>query len=125
MQATINAVKHVGREFGFLTETEVRDVAGPKNSSDAHDFALQYRGQELYPGFLFEPSSSGVGSMRVRPLMKDLKKIADEYDWNGRDIVFWMASPTTWFSDEGRPVDHLDEPARVIAAFKDAASAQW
>lgn len=28
VQATINAVRHVGREFGFLTSGEVRDVLG-------------------------------------------------------------------------------------------------
>jgi hypothetical protein len=32
-----------------------------------------------------------------------------------------MTSPTTWFADEGRPVDHLDEPPLVIAAFEDQA----
>lgn len=125
VQATINAVKRVGLEFGFLTAGEARDVLGPENEGDAHDFSLRYRGQELYPGFLFEPSSGGAGSMRVRPLMQDLKTIADEYGWDGADVVLWMTSPTTWFVDGGRPVDHLDEPARVIAAFEDEAGAQW
>ncbi|MFF2246198.1 hypothetical protein ACFVTM_18710 [Arthrobacter sp. NPDC058130] len=125
VQATINAVKRVGREFGFLTASEVRDALGPGNEAEAHDFALRYRGQELYPKFLFEQSSSGNGSVRVRPLMQDLKTIADEYSWDGADVVLWMTSPTTWFADEGRPVDHLDEPARVLAAFEDEAGARW
>ena len=125
MQATINAVKRVGREFGFLTASEVRDVLGPGNEADALDFSLRYRGQELYPGFVVEPSCGGAGSMRVRPLMQDLKTIADEYSWDGADVVLWMTSPTTWFADGGRPVDHLDQPARVLAAFEDEAGAQW
>jgi hypothetical protein len=89
----------------------------------AHDFTMRYRGQTLYPAF--EPSSDGVRSMRVRPLMQDLKKIADEYGWDTQDAVFWMTSPTTWFAAGDRPVDHLDEPARVIAAFKNGAGTQW
>jgi hypothetical protein len=125
VQATINAVKGVGREFGFLTASEVRDVLGPGNEADGHDFALRYRGQELYARFLFEPSSGGAGSMRVRPLMQDLKKIADEYGWDGADVVLWMASPTTWFADGGRPVDHFEEPARILAAFEDQAGGTW
>lgn len=125
MQATINAVKRVGREFGFLTADEARDDLGPEYEGDAHDFTMRYRGQALYPGFVFEPSSGGVGSMRVRPLKQDLKKIADEYGWDGQDAVFWMTSPSGGFAAGDRPVDHLDEPARVIAAFKNAAGAQW
>jgi hypothetical protein len=57
--------------------------------------------------------------------MRDLKKIADEYGWDRQDAVFWMTSHTTWFAAGDRPVDHLDEPARVIAAFKNAAGTQW
>lgn len=125
VQAKINAVKRVGREFGFLTAGEVREALGPEHGADALDFSLRYRGQELYPRFLFDPSPDGAGSMRVRPLMQDLKTIADGYGWDGADVVLWMTFPTTWFADGGRPVDHLDEPARVLAAFEDEAGAQW
>jgi hypothetical protein len=125
VQATINAVKRVRLEFGFLTAGEARDVLGPEHEGDAEDFALRYRGQELYPRFLFEPSPSGAGPMRVRPLMQDLKTIADGYGWDGEDVIYWMTSPTTWFADGSRPVDHLDQPARVLAAFEDEAGAQW
>jgi hypothetical protein len=125
VQATINAVKEIGRDFGFLTEPEALTALGPGKDTEVHDFTLRYRGQTLYPRFLVEPSPGGAGSMRVRPLMKDLKKIADEYRWTGSDVVLWMTSPTTWFADEGRPVDHLEEPARILAAFEDEAGAQW
>lgn len=63
--------------------------------------------------------------MRVRPLLRDLKKIADEYGWDGADVVLWMTFPTTWFEDGSRLVEHLDEPARVTAAFEDQAGGQW
>jgi hypothetical protein len=124
VQSTINVVKDIGREFGLMTESEILGLLGPGNNPDAHDFTLRYRSQTLYPGFLFEPSPDGPGPMRERPLMKDLKKIADKYGWNGSDVVLWMTSPTTWFADEGRPVDYLDEPARVLGAFEDEAGDQ-
>jgi hypothetical protein len=100
MQSTINVAKDVGREFGLMTESEILGLLGPSNNPDAHNFTLRYRSQTLYPGFLLEPSPDGPGPMRARPLMKDLKIIADKYGWNGSDVVLWMTSPTTWFADE-------------------------
>lgn len=125
VQARINAIKKVGREFGFLTEGEATDVLSRENDVNADAFALWYRGEKLYPRFLFEPSPAAAGVFRLRPLMKDLMKIVDKYGWDGPDVVLWMTSPTTWFADEARPVDHLDEPARVLAALEDQAGARW
>jgi hypothetical protein len=125
VQATINLVKQIGREFGLLTESEAQAALGGGNATDLTDFGVRYRGETLYPGFLFEPSPGREVPMRVRPLLKDLQKIASESGWDGQDIIFWMASPTTWFADHARPVDHLHEPAEVIAALTDAAGGQW
>jgi hypothetical protein len=124
VQATINLVKQIGREFGLLTESEAQATLGPGNAADLPDFGVRYRGETLYPGFLFEPSPGHEVPTRVRPLLKDLKKIAIEYGWDGQDIIFWTTSPTTWFADHDRPVDHLHEPAGVIAALTDAAGSR-
>lgn len=62
--------------------------------------------------------------MRIRPLFKDLKEIASEYDWSGQSVVLWMTSPTTFFADHGRPVEHTLEPAKIIAAFEVAAGSR-
>ena len=121
VQAQINLVKQIGREFGLLTEDEVQAVLGQGNVADLRDFGVRYRGETLYPGFLLEPSPLGEEAMRVRPLLKELKEIASENGWSGQSTVFWMTSPTTLFADHGRPVDHLYEPAKVVAAFTDAA----
>lgn len=121
VQAHINLVKQIGREFGLLTESEALVMLGGENAPDLPDFWVRYRGETLYPAFLFEPSPGREAPMRVRPLLKKLKEIADEYDWNCQSVVLWMTSPTTYFADEGRPVDHLHEPAKVVAAFEDAA----
>lgn len=125
VQATINVVKQIGREFGLLTESEAQAALGQGDATDLTDFGVRYRGETLYPGFLFEPSPGREMPMRVRPLLKDLKEIASEYGWDGQDTIFWMTSPTTLFADHGRPVDHLHEPTAVIAALTDAAGGQW
>lgn len=121
VQAQINLVKQIGREFGLLTEAEARAILGGANAPDLPDFWVRYRGETLYPGFLFEPSPGREAPKKVRPLFKELKEVAGEYGRSGHDVIFWMTSPTTYFADEGRPVDHLDEPAKVVAAFEDAA----
>ena len=125
VQARINLVKQIGREFGLLTESEAQAALGQGNATDLAYFGVQYRGETLYPGFLFEPAPGGGAPMRARPLLKDLKKIAGECGWDGQNVVFWMTSPTTFFADHGRPVDHLHEPAKVIAALTDQACGQW
>lgn len=124
VQARINAVKLIGREFGLLTESESAEVLGPGVDNDLHYFTLRYRGQTLYPGFLFEPLPTGAGAKRMLPLLRDLKEIADKYKRDGSDVVFWLTSPSSWFADGGRPVDHLNEPSRVLAAFEDSVGTQ-
>lgn len=125
VQARINLVKQIGREFGLLTESEAGAALGQGDATDLPYFGVQYRGETLYPGFLFEPSPDPGAPMRARPLLKDLQTIAGECGWDGQDVVFWMTSPTTFFADDGRPVDHLHEPAKVIAALEDRAGGQW
>lgn len=125
IQSSGRGLIEVNAEFGLLTENEAREALEPGEDSNAYGFTLRYRGQTLYPRFLFEPSPAGARLMRVRPGMKDLKKIADEYGWSGHDVVLWMTSPTTWFTDQRQPVDHLDEHSRTLAAFEDQAGAQW
>lgn len=121
VQAHINLVKQIGREFGLLTEKEAQVMLGGENAPDLPGFWVRHRGETLYPAFLFEPSPGREAPMRVRPLFKDLKEIASEYDWSGQSVVLWMTSPTTFFADHGRPVEHLHEPAKIIAAFEDRA----
>jgi hypothetical protein len=126
VQATINLIRRIGRDYGLLTENEVRTALGVA-PEDEFPFviAVPYQGQTLYPAFLFEASPGHVDVRRVRPVVADLARLADEYGWDGTDVVFWLVSPTTWFTDGGLPVDHFDEPDRVLAAFDDAAGAEW
>jgi hypothetical protein len=126
VQATINLIRSIDREYGLLTEDAVRTVLGLA-PGDALPlvFAVLYRGQDLYPGFLFEPAPDREGVQRVRPVVAELGKLAKEHGWDGTDVVFWLVSPTTWFTGGGLPLDYLDEPPRILAAFDNAAGEEW
>jgi hypothetical protein len=100
-------------------------LAWPRGDTLPLVFAVPYRGQELYPAFLLEPATDRADMQRARPVVAALGKLAKEHGWDGPDVIFWLVSPTTWFTDGGLPLDHFDEPARVLAAFDDAAGAEW
>lgn len=107
VQARINAIKLIDREFGLLTESESEEVLGRSVDSALHYFKLRYRGQTLYPGFLFESVPTCAGSKRMLPLLRDLKEVAVKYDRDGSDVVFWMTSPSSWFAGGGAPCRSL------------------
>lgn len=50
VQAHINLVKRIGREFGLLTESEAQVVLGGGNGPDLPGFRVRYRGETLYRG---------------------------------------------------------------------------
>jgi len=50
----------------------------------------------------------------LRPLLLRLAPIAEKHGWPERDVIYWLRSPTTYFADDRRPVDHLDEPDEIV-----------
>jgi len=83
VQAQINLVKQIGREFRLLTESEARAILGLGNAADLPDLWVRYRGESRYPVFLFEPSPGGWVSMRVRPsIWPAIRQLLDSLrDW--------------------------------------------
>jgi hypothetical protein len=61
----------------------------------------------------------------LRPLLERLAPIAAKYGRPERDVLFWLRSPTTYFADEGRPVDHLHEPDEVVRIADAAWGVIW
>jgi hypothetical protein len=120
-QAGENAVKSIEDEFGLLTSTQVAKLLGSSsNAAAARSLANDMRGRGellfvrrlnkfLYPGFQFDPT---VG--RVRPLVKSLTQLANASGWEPEDVVLWLCSPTTYFEDESRPVDHFNNDTDVV-----------
>jgi len=77
-------------------------------------------GDYVYPGFQFDSHSGGV-----RPVIRALIPLARDNGWSDPDLVTWICSPTSFFPEEDRPVDHLGEPERVLAAARDAFEGAW
>lgn len=132
-QATENAVKSIENEFGLLTSVQVARLLGStSNAAAVRSLAndMRARGEllylrrlnkYLYPGFQFDRS---VG--RVRPLVKTLMQLADASGWDREDVVLWLCSPTTYFEDESRPVDHFDtDPDQVLDVARRAWGVRW
>lgn len=132
-QATENVMKSLADEFGLLTSADVAQLLGSKSKSTAaRSLANDMRGRGellavrrlnkfLYPGFQFDHTQG-----RVKPLVKKLLQLAEANDWEPADVVLWLLSPTTYFEDESRPVDHFDnEPDLVLSAAQRAWAVQW
>ena len=132
-QATENAVKSVEDEFGLLSSAQVAQLLGStSNRAAVRSLADDMRGRGellyvrrlnkyLYPGFQFNRSLG-----RVKPLVKALMQLANASSWEPEDVVLWLCSPTTYFEDESRPVDHFDaEPNQVLDVARHAWNVEW
>lgn len=132
-QAGENAVKAIHDEFGLLTSVQVAELLGSSSRQAAvRSLANDMRGRGellwvrrlnkyLYPGFQFDRV---VG--RVRPVVKSLLQLADANGWEPEDVVLWLCSPTTYFEDESRPVDHFEsDPEWVLELAGRAWGVEW
>jgi hypothetical protein len=132
-QAGENAVKSIEGEFGLLTSVQVARLLGSSSNATAvRSLAKDMRARGellyvrrlnkyLYPGFQFDRSLG-----RVRPFVKDLLRLADANGWEPEDVVLWLCSPTTYFEDESRPVDHIDtDPDQVLDVAARAWDVEW
>lgn len=127
-QVTVNAWREMADEFGLLSASEVANRVG-SNAKSAKSYASEARrngrlmgvkqlNRVLYPGFQF-------GDDGTLPLMRELHQAADRRDVGEETALLWMTAPTTWWGDTSRPVDHLDEPDKVLRAFEGHYGAEW
>lgn len=128
VQATENAWRAMDKDFGLLNAGEVAERCGSKSigrtsyATDARRsgriMAVKRLNRLLYPAFQF----SAAGPI---PLMRDLKREADRLDIDEETTLLWMTAPTTWWDEDSRPVDHLDDPEGITAAFRSHYGAAW
>lgn len=132
-QATENSVKSIEDEFGLLTSAQVAQLLGSRSKTTAvRSLANDMRGRGellavrrlnkyLYPGFQFDRTQG-----RVKSVVSRLLQLADATEWESEDVVLWLVSPTTYFEDGSRPVDHIDnDPALVLDVAQRAWAVQW
>ncbi|RLP82307.1 hypothetical protein D9V34_10990 [Mycetocola lacteus] len=132
-QAGENAIRAIDTEFGLLTSAEVAKILGSSSTPSAiralasdmrgrgELLALKRLNRFVYPGFQFDR-----GRGRVKPFVKPLVALTQASNWDEVDAVLWLCTPSTYFDDASRPVDHLDtEPERVMEIARRAWNPGW
>lgn len=131
-QTTGNAATSIEIEVSLLTGTQVAQLlnSGSKSAAVRSVDYMRARGELLhvrrlneyvYPGFQFDRAIR-----QVKPFVKTLLQLAIINGWEPEDVVLWLCSPTTYFEDGSRPVDHLDaEPELVIDVARRAWGIEW
>jgi hypothetical protein len=61
----------------------------------------------------------------LQPLLERLAPIANKYGRPERDVLLWLRSPTIYFRDERRPVDHLHDPGEIVRIAEEAWGVEW
>jgi len=129
VRATENAWRAVESEFGLLSSSEVDTLLGARNGNRAYAADLRKRGELLaalrnnsyvFPGFQFDHNAG-----TVRDWVAPLLVLAERYEWDTADVILWMMSPTTYFEEEDRPVDHVDDAPRVVDVAEKAWGVEW
>jgi hypothetical protein len=129
LQSAENIWRRTEHEFGMLTSKEVAELTGSRKPSRTPAANLRAEGAIVgimrgnsyrFPGFQFDKARGAV-----RPVMANLITLARDNGRSDEDLVFWMTSPSSFFHEEDRPVDHLDEEERVIAAAQDQFEGTW
>ena len=129
VQAQNNLLLQLASEFGLLSSTEAGRRLGsrsqtPRNLASSMRrtgrlLAIQ-RGQSAqFPGFQFDEHG--------QPLLviRQLRKLADEFGWSELGITAWLMGPTTYLDDQ-RPVDLLrNAPESVLAAARASWDVTW
>jgi hypothetical protein len=129
LQAAENIWRSIAEEFGMPTSVEVAELLGSRKPNRAIASTLRNEGSIVgvmrgnsyrFPGFQFDAEKSAVV-----PVMPKLIALARENGRSDEDLVFWLASPSSFFHEQDRPVDHLGEEERVLAAARDQFEGTW
>jgi hypothetical protein len=129
LQAAENIWRSIAREFGMPTSVEVAELLGSRKPNRSIASTLRNEGSIVgvmrgnsyrFPGFQFDADKAVVV-----PVMPKLIALARENGRSDEDLVFWLTSPSSFFHEQDRPVDHLREDDRVLAAARDQFEGTW
>ncbi|MFF0904971.1 UNVERIFIED_CONTAM: hypothetical protein RF653_14950 [Kocuria sp. CPCC 205316] len=127
-QTTENAWRAIEREYGLFSAAEVAQVVGSTAKSaksyatDARKagrlLAVKRMNKLLYPGFQL----THTGPLLV---IRHLHQTAQRLEVGEESVLLWLTAPTTWWGEDSRPVDHLQEPEEVVRAFEVHYGTEW
>lgn len=129
LQAAENIWRSIDREFGMPTSIEVAELLGSRKPNRSIASTLRSGGDIVgvmrgnsyrFPGFQFDQEKG-----TVVPAMPKVIALARENGRSDEDLVFWLTSPSSFFREQDRPVDHLGEEDRVLAAARDQFEGSW
>jgi len=129
LQAAENIWRRMENEFGLLTSMEVAELLGSRKPNRTAASALRNDGSIIgimrgnsyrFPGFQFDAKQG-----TVLPVMPRLIALARENGRSDDDVVFWLTSPSSFFAEQDRPVDHMREDERLLAAARDQFEGSW
>ncbi|MBB2771956.1 MULTISPECIES: hypothetical protein [Mycolicibacterium] len=106
-------IRHIavslGEALDAVHSTAPRDLAAAARRDQALLAIIRGR-QTLFPGFQFGADG------RPLPVIRTLRRLAEEMGWPESGVVQWLCARTTYL-DELRPVDLVaDDPERVVDA---------
>ena len=128
LQAEENWWRKIETDLPSLSSTEAAAKMGAKPTNRNFASAQRASGKLLgytrrnavrYPKFQFDARGA------VLPVIPKLIAAARAMGVSDEDLILWLASPSTLFAAQDRPVDHLDDPERLLAAARDEFGAEW
>lgn len=127
VQAQQNLHDRIDEEFGLLTSAQAADrmssrAVARRNAATAARaegrlLALRRGKYLLYPAFQFDVSG-------IRPVIASLREVGDQHGWDETSLIEWLVGPTTYLGGQ-RPVDVIDDPARLLEIAAAAFDVSW
>jgi len=119
-----NAIRHLVETGSWLRAGQIADQGGYSQRNRAEPasrwkregriFAITFKGEDLYAAYQFD------GSLQPRPVIAQVLKLF-QHKLDAWKIAAWFASVNGWLRSE-RPLDCLDDPARVLEAARQEIS---
>lgn len=129
LQAEENWWRRIEHELPSMSSTETAAFLGAKatnrnfaSSQRASGRLLGYARRQAvrYPKFQFDARRGSV-----LPVIPELLALTRGLGVSDEDLVLWMAAPSAAFADQRRPVDHLNDPGKLLAAAEAHFGAIW
>lgn len=105
----------------LLRRDEVRSLLAELDPAallrDGGLLVFEHHGVELYPGFQFDGA-------RVRAFVPGIINVVNTECVPAKEMGQWLCLPSGYFEDS-RPVDHLNNPAGIVAATTSHFGIVW